>query len=73
MGGSSSQQPGHTSLGGRGALPRRWSVLKENLWGAAVPNDPATPAGGGRGVVPRVRSVPKERNSCNALPRCLRH
>ena len=26
-GGNSSLQPGHTGLGGRGILPRRWSVL----------------------------------------------
>ena len=33
-GDNSSQRPGHTNLGGRGVLPRRWPVLKEALWGA---------------------------------------
>ena len=56
----SSQRPGHTSMGGKGVLPRRWSVLKEGLWGAAAPNDPGTPALGGRGVLPRRWSVLKE-------------
>ena len=36
-GGHRSPSPGHTSVGGRGVLPRRWSVLKDGLWGAAVP------------------------------------
>ena len=41
-GGSSSQRPGYNNLGGRGVLPRRWSVLKEGLQGVAVPNGPGT-------------------------------
>ena len=48
-GGSSSQRPVHTSPGGRGFLPRRLSVLKEGLRGAA--------GLGRRGVLPRRRSV----------------
>ena len=32
-----SPRPGHTSLGGRGALPRWLPVLNEGLRGAAVP------------------------------------
>ena len=46
MGGSRSQRPGLTSRGGRGVLPRRWSVLKECLRGIAVPNGPGSPASG---------------------------
>ena len=34
--GSSSLRPGHTSLGGLGVLPGRWSVLKEGLRGVAL-------------------------------------
>ena len=45
-GGRSSLRPGHTSLGGWGVLPRRWSVLKEGLRGVAVPTSPDTPAWG---------------------------
>ena len=46
-GGDNSSQPlGHTSLGGRGVLPRRWLVLKEDLRGAAAPNGPASLAWG---------------------------
>ena len=44
MGGSSSQQPGHTGLGGWGVLPKRWLVLKEGLRGIAAPNGPSTTA-----------------------------
>ena len=36
-GGSSPQGPGTPAWGGRGVLPRRWSVLKEGLRGVAVP------------------------------------
>ena len=36
-GGQQSPRPGHTSLGGRGVLPKRWSLLKEGLRGVAVP------------------------------------
>ena len=36
--------PGLTSLGGRGVLRRRWSLLKEGLRGVAVPNGPGTQA-----------------------------
>ena len=32
-GDSSSQRPGHNSLGGQGVLPRRWSVFREGLRG----------------------------------------
>ena len=45
-GGSTSQRPGHTRLGGRGVLPRRWWVLKEGLRGVAVSNGLGTPAPG---------------------------
>ena len=45
-GGQQSPRPGHTSLGGRGGLPRRWSVLKEGLRGAAVPKARAHQPGG---------------------------
>ena len=44
--GSSSLRPGRTSLGGRGVLHMRWSVLKEGLRGVAVPNGSGTPASG---------------------------
>ena len=44
--GMSSQWPGHTNPGRRGVLPRWWSVLKEGLWGVAVPNGPVTPSRG---------------------------
>ena len=43
-GDTSSQRSGHTSLGGRGVLPRRWSVLKAGVRGVAVSNGPSTPA-----------------------------
>ena len=43
MGDSSSQWPGLTSLRGRGVVPKRQSVLKEGLWGIAVPNGPGSP------------------------------
>ena len=43
MGGSSSLWLGPTNLGGRGVLPRRWSVLKEGFWGATAPFGPGTP------------------------------
>ena len=46
VGGSSSQWPGHFNPGGRRVLPWWWSVLKEGLWGVAVPNGPGTPARG---------------------------
>ena len=46
--GSSSQWPVHTSLEGRGVLPRRWPVLKEGLLGALAPNSPGTLAWGDR-------------------------
>ena len=36
-GGQRSPRPGHTSLGGRGVLPKRWSLLKEGLRGSVVP------------------------------------
>ena len=36
-GDNSSQPPGHTSLGGRGVLPRRWLVLKECVHGQQLP------------------------------------
>ena len=36
-GDSGSQWPGHTSLGGRGVLPRRWSVLKGACRGHQLP------------------------------------
>ena len=39
-------RPGHTSLGGQRVPPRRWSVLKEGLRGAAAPYSPGTPASG---------------------------
>ena len=40
-------RPGHTSLGGRGSLPRRWSLLEERLrGGVAVRNGLGTPAWG---------------------------
>ena len=35
---------GHSNLGGRGFLRRRWWVLKEGLCGATAPNGPGTPA-----------------------------
>ena len=41
-GGSSSQRPVHTSLGGWGVMPKRWMVLKEGLQGAASRNGPGT-------------------------------
>ena len=41
---SSSQRPGLTSLGERGVLPTRWSVLKKGPRGLAVPNGPCPPA-----------------------------
>ena len=44
--GSSSQQPGHTSLGGRRVLPRRWSLLKESPRAAAASYGPCTPVWG---------------------------
>ena len=58
-GGSSSQQPEHTSLGGWGVLPRRWSVLKEGPRGVAVPNGLSTRAWG-------------DGESCPGSGRCLR-
>ena len=60
MGGSTSLWPGHTSLGGRGVLPNRWSVLKEGLRGAAPPYGPGTQDVGGPGVVLRRWSALKE-------------
>ena len=39
-------RPGHTSVGGRGVLPRRWSVLREGLRGAAAPKARAHRLGG---------------------------
>ena len=45
-GGSSSQGPGTSALGGRGVLPRRQSVLREAVRGAAVPKAPAHQPGG---------------------------
>ena len=48
-GGSSFLWPSHTGLGGRAALSRRWSVLKEGLRGVAVFNCPGTPAWGDGG------------------------
>ena len=44
MGDCSSQRPRLTNLRGRGVLPNRQSVLKEGLWGIAVPNGPGSPA-----------------------------
>ena len=40
------KRPGHTSLGGWGVLPRRWSVLKEGLPGATAPYGLGIPAWG---------------------------
>ena len=37
MGDQQSPRAGHTSLGGRGVVPRWWSVLKEGLRGATLP------------------------------------
>ena len=51
-----SPRPGHTSLGGRGVLSRRWSVLEEGLRGAAVPR-PGHTSLGERGVLHRQWSV----------------
>ena len=45
-GGQRSPRPGHTSPGGRGVLPKRWSLLKEGLRGAAVPKARAHQPGG---------------------------
>ena len=45
-GGSSSQRLRHTSLGGRGVLPRWWSVLKEELWGEQLLKCSGSPAWG---------------------------
>ena len=53
LAGGSSPQPGLTGLGGRGVLPRRWSVLKERMRGAVAPNSPGAPAWGDREVLPR--------------------
>ena len=36
----------NTSLGGRGVLPGRWSMLKEGLRGVALSTGPGTPASG---------------------------
>ena len=36
-GGQQSPRPGHTSLRGRGVLPRWWSGLKEGQRGTALP------------------------------------
>ena len=36
VGGCNFQRPGHTNPGGRGDVPRWWSVLKEGLWGVAA-------------------------------------
>ena len=56
-GGSSSQWPGQTSLGGRGVLSMQWSVLYECPRGAAAPkarahqprgNGESCPCGGRR-------------------------
>ena len=44
--GQPSPRLGHTSLGGRGAPPRWWSVRKESLRGAPVPNARAHQPGG---------------------------
>ena len=46
VGGSSSQWPGHTSRGERGAPPRLWAVLEEGLLGIVAPCGPRTPARG---------------------------
>ena len=59
MGGSSFQWPRHTSLGERGAPPRRWSVLEEGVLGTIAPCGPGTPACG-EGV------------SCPGVGRCSR-
>ena len=40
------QWPGNTSLGGRGVVPRRWSMLKEGLPEVAVFSGPGTLASG---------------------------
>ena len=45
-GGQQSPRPGHTSLGGRGVLPRRWSVLKEDFRGQQSPRPWAHQPGG---------------------------
>ena len=52
-GDNSSQRPGHTSVGGRGVLPRRWSVLKEGWRGGSSSQRPGLTSLGGRGFPPR--------------------
>ena len=58
-GGSSSQRPGLTSLGGRGFPPRRWLLLTEGVWVAVAPNG-LDASLGGRGVLPKRWLVLKE-------------
>ena len=58
-GGSSSQRPGHTNVGGRGVVLRWWSVLQEGLRVVGVPNSPGTP--------PR-----EDGESCPGAGRCSR-
>ena len=67
-GDSNSQRPGHTSLGGPGVLPRRWSVLKGGLRGTTAPNGLGTPALRGRGVLLKRWWVLKEGLRGAAVP-----
>ena len=47
------KRPELNSLGGRGVLPRRWSVLNEGLRAVAIPKRPGLTSMGGRGFPPR--------------------
>ena len=54
-------RPGHTSLGGRGVLPRRWSVRSEEPAKGLQSSRPGHTSLGGHGVLPWRWSVrPKE-------------
>ena len=59
MGGSSSQRPGHISVGGVGVLHRRLSVLKEGMQGVAAPKGPGTLASGYRESCPSGGRCPR--------------
>ena len=67
-GDSSSQRPGHTSLVGRGVIPRRWWVVYEGLRGTTAPNGPGTPALRGRGILLKCWWVLKEGLRGAAVP-----
>ena len=72
--GQRSPRPGHTGLGGGGALPRRWLLVKEGLRGGGQQSPrPGHTSLKGRGVLPRCGCVFNEGLRRATVPKVRAH